>query len=220
MNSWRRSMRLATFVIGCTTAWIAVARAQTPQPPYALFEYSTVTGSGNTITATNIPVVIGTGPTIYVNLVTQFDVDSSGNLTVSYGFPQVFPAPTPLLVSSFIAGKYVGNGGKDSLIVTGPGVLAGGATAWSISFGAGAPNFLLNGTFYVAPIASSPIAARLTTVDITSTAWSYGFGNGFGCTNGIIGVSQIGNTLTVASFSTCADVNLPRFQMVYTLQPQ
>src|SRR5580692_8553620 len=82
-----------------------VVDAQTP--PYALFQYSTLTGTGNTITATQVPLVIATGVTVYVNLTLQFAVDSSGNVTIVSGYPQEIPAPT-VVISDFKAGTYAG----------------------------------------------------------------------------------------------------------------
>src|ERR1700757_2832073 len=75
---------------------------QAPQPPYALFEQSTLTGSGNTIAATWLPIVTATGTTIYKNLTLQFNVDAAGNLTVAAGYPHTVPAPL-VQVSSFRA---------------------------------------------------------------------------------------------------------------------
>jgi hypothetical protein len=228
--SWRRAARLATIVIVLTAAWVVVAHAQTPQPPFALFQQSTLTGSGNTITATQVPVVISSGITVYVNATLQFNVDSNGNLTLSAGFPQVFPAPA-LLTSSFKAGRYVGPGttafANFIVTVAGPGVLDGGATAWSLAAPTGASTFTSpsSATWYVGPIASNPLAARLKSAGITSTAWSYGVGSGYPstpnwATNTLIGVSQIGNTLTIASFTNnSADKAIPVEQITYPRAP-
>ena len=225
---WRRGSRLATFV----TIFASLAFVARAQAPYALFQNSAIVGSGNTITATQVPVVLGSGVTVYVNLTMQFDVDSSGNLTISSGFPQILPAPT-LLTSSFVPGTYVGpstilSGGM-IITITGPGVTDGGATIWTLTTPSGANEETYPGTatWYVGPLASSPYAARLKSAGITSTAWSYGLlGASFGDTfdpwpaNGLIGVSQVGNTITFASFSSAGkDSNLPFAQVTYTLKP-
>jgi hypothetical protein len=220
-----------------------VARAQTPQ---AFFERSTVTGSGNTISATNVPVVIS-GVTVYVNVTMQFNVDHNGNLTLSSGYPQVVAAPN-LLSASFMAGTYVGPGsilgGKAIVTVGGPGVSNGGATTWSLAAASGADTctYPSSATWYVGPIASSPVAARLTAAGITSTAWSYGVASGpspnyVNCTNPgsyfttsnwlpgtLIGVSQSGSAITIASFTTepgytPKDNSGPVDQITYTLKP-
>jgi hypothetical protein len=120
ISSWRRAARLTTFVMVFGAAWVAGARAQTP--PYTLFQYSTITSSGNTITATQLPVVTATG-TIYQNVTLLFDVDSSGNLTLAPGYPMVVPSTRPIM-SAFKAGTYVGAptilGGKATITVSGP----------------------------------------------------------------------------------------------------
>ena len=120
---------------------VIAVRAQTPAPPYALFQYASLTGSGNTITATQVPVVTATGVTVYENLTLQFNVDSNGNLTLAPGYPQSIPAPA-ILTSGFKPGTYVGPSnvlaGKALITVSGPGVSAGGATTWSLSAAPGA----------------------------------------------------------------------------------
>lgn len=225
--SWRRARWLAPIVL----ALLVVAHAQTTQPPFALFQQATLTGSGNTINATHIPVVTASGVTVYVNLAMQFNVDANGNLTLSSGFPQVTPFPAPL-TSGFVAGKYAGPStvlnGKALVSVSGPGVTDGGATEWSLSAPTGAdPNTQpSSATWYVGPLASSPLAARLKSAGITSTAWSYGVGgsqnpgNGYWRANTLMGVSQVGNTLTIVSFSNGGgDLNIPTDQITYTLVP-
>jgi len=235
-NSWQRTVRLAVMVF--TSAWVVVAPAQTPQPPYALFQYSTLTGSGNTITAAQVPVVIAPGVTVYVNATLQFNVDSNGNLTLSSGFPQVVTAPA-LLTSGFRAGTYVGPstllGGKATVTVSGPGVTDGGATVWSIAAapGADACTYPISATWYVGPIVNSPFADRIKSAGITSTAWSYGIGSGNACgqnitgvnpnawySNTLVGVSQVGNTVTIASFTNAGtDKSVPIDQITYRLAP-
>ena len=46
---WSAAVAAAAVLLA---AGLFVANAQAPQPPYALFQYSSLTGSGNTITAT------------------------------------------------------------------------------------------------------------------------------------------------------------------------
>jgi hypothetical protein len=207
-----------------------VAHAQNPQAPYALLQYSTLTGSGNTITATQIPIVLGSGLTVYASLSMQFNVDAAGNLTLSPGYPQVAPAPL-LLTSSFMAGQYAGPStilaGKALVTVSGPGVTDGGATEWSLSAASGANigTYPGSATWYVGPIASSPLAARLSNAKLTSTAWSYGIAtSSCGCStwqaDTLIGASQIGNTITFVSFTrNGVDANTPFDQITYKLAP-
>lgn len=240
-NLFRRTAALPVLLM-VLLCWISsVARAQ-PQPPYALFQFSTLTGSGTTITATQVPVVIGSGITVYVNLTMQFNVDANGSMTLAPGYPQVVAAPI-LLSSSFLAGKYVGPssilGGKVTATVSGPGVSDGGASVWSLNATSSDPcTYPSSATWYTGPIVSSPVAARLTKAGITSTAWSYGVGGGPGyfvtCASGsgfskyfwgpgtLIGVSQSGNAITIASFTDAAagvDRNAPVDQITFTLAP-
>jgi hypothetical protein len=218
---------------------VFVIRAQAPTPPYALFQYASLTASGNTITATQVPVVTAPGVTVYENLTLQFSVDGNGNLTLSPGYPQAIPAPT-ILTSGFKTGTYGGPpttlAGNMLVAVTGPGVTDGGATQWTLSTtGAADPcTYPMSATWYVGPISSSPYAARLQAAGITSTAWSYGIANSnnTGCytkipgwlyedwySGNLIGVSQVGNTLTIASFTLGnVDKNTPLDQITYTLK--
>jgi hypothetical protein len=206
-----------------------VNSAAVAAPPYSLFEFSTLTGSGNTITATLVPVVTSTGAIVYKDVILQFNADAGGNLTLASGFPKVGPSPTPL-TSSFKAGRYVGPstilGGKAIINVSGPGVTNGGATEWTLSAGGGADPYTYpaSATWYVGPIASSPLAARLKAAGITSTAWYYGVASAPAYANWykdtLIGVSQVGNALTIVSFSTWGvDSSLPLDQITYTLAP-
>jgi hypothetical protein len=230
---------VAFFVVFATG--VLVIRAQAPTPPYALFQYASLTASGNTITATQVPVVTAPGVTVYENLTLQFSVDGNGNLTLSPGYPQAIPAPT-ILTSGIKAGTYVGPptilSGNMLVAVTGPGVTDGGATQWTLSTtGAADPcTYPTSATWYVGPISSSPYAARLQAAGITSTAWSYGIANSnaydtcqskipgiqyaYWVSGNLIGVSQVGNTLTIASFTSegNADKNVPLDQITYTLK--
>ncbi len=238
LKLWQRAARLAGSILLMSTPWAVVASAQVPEPdlplastapPYALFQYSTLTGSGNTITATWLPVVTTSG-TVYKNVKLQFNVDTSGNLTIASGYPQVGPAPATV-ISNFRAGDYVGpsavlSGGM-KITVNGPGIAPGGATEWSLSAASGANGctYPSSATWYVGPLSSSPIAARLKAVGITNTEYSYGIG-GSQCTiNGgawnpdsILGFSQAGSSITIVSFTKSAvDKATPVDQISYTL---
>lgn len=213
LNLRRCTLWLATFAVILAAGGAFVARAQAPQPPYALFERSTLTASGNTINAIQVPVVLASGIIVYLNLSMQFVVDSTGNLTLASGYPQVSQSPI-LLTGTFVAGKYLESGNNSVINVTGPGVLDGGVTQWNFAG-------VCSGYWYAGPIASNPLAARLNRANITSTAWSYGIGDCFNRNNYLIGVSQVGNTLTILSFtnSSAIDTNLPVAQITFTLAP-
>jgi hypothetical protein len=216
------------------TASVAVVTAQSSSPG-PLFQYSALTGSGNTITATRVPINTSSGQVVYQDIVIQFDNDGNGNLTVTAGFPTMSVSPN-LLVSSFAPGNYAGpsNVAKGNALVTinGPGVVAGGSTTWSLLTASGADSctYPASATWYVGPIQNNPLAARLQKVGITSTAWYYGIAGGgiaFSCggslsfawgAGAIIGVSQVGNTITFASFTNNSfDQASPVDQITYSL---
>ena len=235
--NWKRCAAWAGVFVAILAGGVFVVHAQAPTPPYALFQYASLTGTGNTITATQIPVVTTTGVTVYENLTIQFNLDGNGNLTIAPGYPQAIPAPT-LLTSGFKPGTYAGPSGvlsgKALVTVSGPGVTDGGATEWSLSSAAGADpcTYPLSANWYVGSIANNPYAARIQAAKITSTAFSYGVGNATNCSgagvgistdwfnNVLIGVSQVGNTITIASFSNnnSSDFSTPQAQITYTLQ--
>jgi hypothetical protein len=233
-NSRPRFARLATIVLTSCTVWLSPGEAQTVDsgatttPDSALFQYATLTGSNNIINATWLPVVSSTGSISYVNVIIQFKVSASGQLSVAVGYPKTVPAPSPI-VSSFIAGNYVGPsnvlGGNALITVTGPGITSGGATEWSVaaSPGANVDTYPDSATWYVGPLSSNPLAARLQAAGITSSAWSYGVGDS-GSTwypNALLGFSQIGDTLTIVNFTQGGkDYPMPVDQIVYTLKQQ
>ncbi len=221
--------------------WVATSRAQTATPS-AAFQFATISGAGNTITASRVPVTNAQGLTAYKNITFRFDLDPNGNLSLAEGAPQIEDA-LPLVPSSFRAGKYIGPAsvlnGKTPVFVDGPSALPGGATSWSLSSGPGADTctFPYSATWYAGPLESNPVAARLRSAAITSAAWSYGVANGPGhftrCSGGgnfgnsdwdagtLIGVSQSGTSITIASFSnsgTNRDYPAPRAQITYRLE--
>jgi hypothetical protein len=211
-----------------------IAAAQTPQPPYSLFQYASLTGSLNTVSATHIPVVTAAGAIRYVNMLLQFDVDANGNLSISPGFPQFLPAPA-VQVSALTAGRYAGPGtvysGSMAVIISGPGITDGGATEWSLAAAPDAAGctYPASASWYVGPTASNPLAARLQSAGISSTAWSYGITSGSQCTingdswgpNALTGISQTGNMITIVSFTKAGkDYPVPVDQITYTLVRQ
>jgi hypothetical protein len=200
---------------------------------YAQFQYATITGTNDTLNVTMLPVVTPTG-TVYKNLTLQVNVDAKGDVTVAPGSPSVVNAQQ-ILASAFKAGKYVGpssiNDGKNQITVTGPGVVPGGTTVWSLvsSSDPSVCTYPLSGTWYVGPLTNSSLAARLKKAGITSTAYSWGVaGNpsascdpGLNWSGGsIIGVSQTGNSITFSSFTSdgAFDKSYPVDQITYTLQ--
>lgn len=185
----RRCMaRLAMCTMFSTVAWVAPVQAQDMEAgaveaatttPYALFQYSTMTGSGNTITVGRVPVVNSSGATNYYDVTITFTVSSTGTLALASGYPQIAASPN-LIVAGFKAGKYVGPStvlSGDAIVnVSGPGVASGGATEWSLAAASGASSqtYPCSATWYVGALTSNPLYARIKKAGITSTAWSYG----------------------------------------------
>jgi hypothetical protein len=219
----------------CAFVWIGMAYAQTGSPtPGPQFQYAALTGSGNTITLTRVPVITSSGQTVYQDISLQFDNDGNGNLTLTSGFPMFALSPS-LQVSSFQPGKYAGPvtmlNGNALITVSGPGVVSGGSTAWSATTISGADpcTVPVSATWYVGPMDNNPMSARLKKANITSTAWSYGISGGIASSCGvgqsfrwgngsIIGVSQTGNSITFASFTNNSfDQASPIDQVTYTL---
>jgi hypothetical protein len=242
--SWRQAARLATLMMALTffvAAEAVVARAQSkdsasPQPttsttPEAEFQYSTITGSGNTVLATRVPAVNSTGQTVYWDVTLLFDVASDGSLTLDPAYPQIVQSPN-LITSHFQPGNYVGPsnilGGQALITVSGPGVGPGGTTEWTLAASPGAASctYPSTATWYVGSLASNPLSARLKKAGITSTAYSYGTGGSEDCytdweTDALLGFSQVGNTITIYTFSAdgTIDYNTPKDQITYTLIP-
>lgn len=127
--------------------------------------------------------------------------------------------------------------------VEGPSALTGGAESWSFSAVAGADRctFPSSATWYAGRLESNPVFERLKKAGITSNAWSYGVASGpdFNdrCTDTsqgnfsnwrwyagtLIGVSQSGNSITIASFTDRLggqkDYTAPVAQITYRLVP-
>jgi hypothetical protein len=247
LGSWRRASWVAAFAVLSTTAWVIVTHAQSPDAdapqstttttPNALFQYSTITGSGNTITATYLPVVTAKGTTVYKNVALQFDVDSMGNLTLAPGYPIVIPSPTPL-ISNFRAGNYKGPSnilsGKMLITVAGAGIAPGGATEWTLTTQSSADpcTYPSSATWYVGQFATSPLAGRLTKAGITAADYpdySWGVGGSQASTicigsqyydwqpNTLLAFSQVGGTITILSFTdNGTDYSTSRDQITYT----
>jgi len=231
-------MTITQRILAPLTVYLVGANAQAPNPPHALFQNAAITASGNTINATRVPVITPSGP-VYVDVAIQFDTDVNGNLAISTGFPQIVPSLT-LLTSQFKPGTYVGPssflGGKARLVVSGPGIGAGGDTIWSLSVAPGADPCTIpsSATWYVGSPGSGPFAARIAAAKITNTDLSYGIAAGVApaCANfttikpgawaygALIGMSQTADTLTINSFTTSGltDHNTPQDTIVFTLQ--
>jgi hypothetical protein len=141
-------------------------------------------------------------------------------------------APSVTPVSSFQAGTYQGPStivnGKATITLTGPADAGAGTFQWTLANAPGADQctYPVTATWFVGPIANNPlVAVRLSKAGITSTAWSYGVGDSIYCaagwsSNDLLGFSQIGNTLSIARFtSSGSDHAAPVDQITYTRVP-
>jgi hypothetical protein len=215
----RRLTRFAAMFALFTSLGAVAVSAQAP--PYALMQDSTLTGTGNTINVTQLPVVLSTG-TIYVDLTILFDVAADGTLTVASGYPMQVAAPQTK-DDGFAAGDYSenpDNGGRN-VGVSGPGVAGNGATVWSMGQIAGSfctnPN---SATWWDVgtAIKNSPIYSRLKAAGITSTQFAqFGVNGPTDCggstlwqNNALLGFTQSGNSLVVTSYTNNGkDQNTP-----------
>lgn len=205
-NLRRRAARLATIL---TIFAFATLAASAQAPPYALFQDSTLSSTTNTINVTQLPVVLTTG-TVYYNLVVSFDVSATGGLTVVSIQQTAAPQTKD---DGFEAGNYAETTtGSPYVTVSGPGVASNGSTVWTLSeynqLYCSNPNMA---TWYDvgSNIKNSPIYSRLKAAGITSTEfYQYGVNGSNGCdtsdawlSGGLLGFSQAGGTLAIASFS-------------------
>jgi hypothetical protein len=239
LNLCHKAARITALALTFSPLFFSSSLAQTSEAakpetttsvaPYSLFQYSALTSSTDTVNATRVPVVDSTGKIHYWDVSLLFDANSAGDLTLAAGYPKISKSANPNS-ANFKAGTYVAPsidfGGTGIIVVAGPSVLPGGGTAWTISL----PNGSNGGTdpnsavWYVEPIASNPLAARIQAAGITSTQWSYGLGSGYGWAgNSLLGFMQVGNTLTIADFTQgnfpYSDHSMPVAQITYTLKP-
>lgn len=218
LYSWPRIARLATIVFVFGAACVVAGRAQAQDTasqkpatttPEALFQDSTQTGTTNTINLNWLPVVKADGTVIYDDVVIQFDVAADGTLTVSAGYPVVVPSPR-VLIDHFKAGNYVGPSNDTNFLITvsGPGLAPGGATEWSLaaSPGASGSTYPSEATWWCGPIKNSPYWKRIKAAGVPLQGFCYGVGSGYDSnynwgTDSLLGFSQIGDTITISSFT-------------------
>jgi len=143
--------------------------------------------------------------------------------------PQTTPAAATLTSTAvFKTGQYKSPSniwsGKGLIDIAGPGISSDGSQLYTLSVADKGDSYTYprSATWYVGPAANSPWASRLTKTGITSTAWSYGVGNGpngsYWGSNALLGFSQIGDTITIACFTkNGTDQATPVDQITYTL---
>ncbi len=164
-------LALSTFAVGSAQAVTPTIYAQD----------ATITASGDTVTATRIPVQTSSGLILYYDVTTVYGITSNGTLSVLS--TTINPSISPI-ISSFQAGTYVAAGTLDFTDkLTGPGIGPAGTTLWTFAASGGTNEvcaYPYTATWYVGPISSNPIAARIQSAGITSTDYSYGLTGAIG----------------------------------------
>ena len=188
------------------TALLVSAGTASAAPPDMLLQSANLSGSGNTLNVTRVPVRDSTGKVTYKDIELSFDVSNTGVVTLGPGSPVVTTSPT-LNVAGFRAGIY-----KDSLKrhvqVSGPSVLAGGRTGWTLTWIDPTVSAHFNATWATGAITGHPNEATLKLWGFTTTAYSWGV---IGSNSGFIGswfpsyvfgAAQLGDVLTLHYFES------------------
>lgn len=205
-----QARRLCSAAVGLVTALASIpVGAGTPT---AYLQYGGIVGQGSTIYLSRIPVTNAAGQTQYYDGSITFSVGSSGTLTSP---PTVTLSASPSLTTShFVAGRYFAPKSSSPYYVLGTltsGVGAGGATVWTWTEDTSAtynpaPYQAVWQTGSPAPDIAARLAAAKTPIN---PAYSYGFvavaSGGLFCNNGLLAAQQVANTITLLSYSYCAD---------------
>jgi hypothetical protein len=237
---WNLALSIATLLFSASVGHAQIDDELSQEATAAatatiLGQYASNVAVANIVTLFRTPVTVGAATTYWdITIEVTPTLNTSGVVTGFKTATSAVHSPT-LLVGAFKAGIYQGPAGIDSggmgLTLTGPGI-GSGVTTWSIATAPGYDPCTIPGTaeFWVGPLTSSAIAARLKAAKITSTDWSFGEMGTYTCypgafnennwpINGILGFSQVGNTITVASFSAYGtDYSQPVDELTYTLK--
>lgn len=184
-------------------------------------ELGNVTGIGNSVLMTRVPVKSSTGVVSYHDITIQFDISANGTPSLTSGYPQFVLSP-PLIINNFLAGNYLDSFGNKYL-VAGPGVLSGGRTKWTLNW---VPPVGKTGaldlTWATGPITGSPFQGTLNYWSITNPAYSRSVvGTSTGGTGGYpnppfnayysnraFGAWQTGNQLEIHNFASGGNVEI------------
>jgi hypothetical protein len=207
-------MKLTSVITVSSLSILAIGDSAYAADSTIYLDYSNVSAAGSTITITRLPIKLPSGSFIYKDVTVQLAADGNGALTYSPSTP-VQPLSPPLKTNNFLAGTYqytpeTGYG----FALSGPsGVPGSTETKWETNAVAGETNTCgTPAVFYVGPLASNPNYARIHAAGITSTEYSYGvIGGGSVCgtnenggdwaANALVGFSQSGTLLTIATFT-------------------
>jgi hypothetical protein len=205
------ALRRPVLALAVAALAAAPAAAATPQ---IFAELGNTFGNGSTISAIRVPVRTATGAYVYKDITIYLTTDSLGDLTYATTIPgQV--ASAPLQTANITAGTYLDSSNTAyGWLMSGPSSIGSGVGKWEITAATGEYAWCgYPATFYTGALTAIPIAARLKAAGIVDTEYSYGIiGYGAACggqwaTGRLIGVSQTGTHVEMATFTTPAGVD-------------
>jgi hypothetical protein len=147
-----------------------LAEAVTPR---AAFGSALITGAEKRISVSRVPVINSAGVVTYKDITINFEVSSSGVLTLAPFNPTITASPS-LLTSGFKAGNYK-DGRGNKYVVSGPSAIPNTTrTAWSMAFVSGPDATQFSMGWVTGPITGHPNESSLKARRITTTAYSWG----------------------------------------------
>jgi hypothetical protein len=195
--------------------------AQTSTPYLNL---SNVTATGSNIFITRLPIRLPTGSYILKDVTIHIDADANGVLKINPATPVQATSPG-LISNTFRTGNYLWTSNTDyGFKLTGPIAVPGRSVSkWIADVLPGKARYYgVPLVFYVGSLSSHPNYTRLSAAGITGSEYSYGIvgadyyyavaGEAYWGTGAIVGYSQSGNLITIASFTRYnprRDENLP-----------
>ncbi|WP_139559168.1 hypothetical protein [Methylotetracoccus oryzae] len=190
------------------TALVVSAGTTSAAPPDMLMQSANLSGSGNTLNVTRVPVRDSTGKVTYKDIALSFDVSNTGVVTLGPGSPVVTTSPS-LNVAGFRAGIYKDSDGRHYQ-VAGPSVLAGGRTAWTVVWiDPPTTSYSFNANWATGAVTGHPNQTTLNNAGITSSGqYSWGIvGNRdswelLWTEGAIIGAAQSADALTLHYFGS------------------
>jgi hypothetical protein len=180
--------------------------------------YASVYGVNSSVIINRVPIEISPGKVVYKDITINLTADAKGTVTVAPATPkQNFSLVLP--VGKFMAGTYVSQDGKSGFVLVGPSPVTGTSVSeWTIGTIANkkVPN-LAPATFYVGPVAQSPLIARIRAAKITDKEFSYGTVNSDAPADArsLIGVAQLGKQIELADFTSGPDKPTPVGTVIY-----
>ncbi len=207
----------------------SAAVAQTAGTIY--LDYANVIATGSTIILNRLPIKTSNGTITYKDVTIGLKWDSISGLSSAI----LTKTPSPAVLSaSFQAGVYgLTSNLNEGLALTGPGVVPGNSMSkWEVNATTGkTPYCGTPAIFYVGALTDNPFSVRIKAAGITNIEYSYGIvGSGAACigsasgswsANALVGFSQSGPLLTIATFTTSSDGkdhNVPVTTYTYQVQ--